>query len=135
MSPSRRRSPSASRVFPPVPRLSSPRRASLPAVVPKTSLLPSKHHLLPRKIAPYFRVVQRRVALCFLLFPLFGHRGTRRKMLVIFIAALTLAGASSLSGCGAGNGFNAQPPASYTLILTATSAQTQHTSSVVLNVQ
>ena len=75
------------------------------------------------------------VPLCFLLFPLFGHRGTRRKMLVIFIAALTFAGASSLSGCGAGNGFNAQPPASYTLILTATTAQTQHTSSVVLNVQ
>ena len=75
------------------------------------------------------------IALCFLLFPLFGHRRTRRGMLVVLVAALTLTGAPTLSGCGTGYGFNAQPPANYTLIVTATSAQTQHTSNVVLNVQ
>jgi large repetitive protein len=75
------------------------------------------------------------ITLCFLLFPLFGHRRTRRGMLLVFVAALTLAGAASLSGCGAGNGFNAQPPTNYTLIVTATSAQAQHTANVVLNAQ
>jgi hypothetical protein len=56
-------------------------------------------------------------------------------MLVVFMAAITLADAATLSGCGTGYGFNAQPPANYTVIVTATSAQVQHTFNVVLNVQ
>ena len=119
--------PGATAVFSPASIPASGGAQNLTLTIQTPSATAQNRTLFPRGAAS--------VALCFLLFPLFGHRRTRRKMLVIFIAALTFAGASSLSGCGAGNGFNAQPPASYTLILTATSAQTQHTSSVVLNVQ
>jgi hypothetical protein len=40
-----------------------------------------------------------------------------------------------LSGCGAGNGFLGQPPANYTITVTATSGTTQHVSTITLNLQ
>jgi CSLREA domain-containing protein len=77
-------------------------------------------------------------ALALLLLPLAGARKLRRGMcgltlLVAIAAAGVLAG---LSGCASNSaGFFAQQPQGYTVVVTATSAGTQHSTSFTLNVQ
>ena len=46
-----------------------------------------------------------------------------------FVALFT----TTLTGCGAGNGFLAQAPQSYALTITATSSAVQHATTVLLN--
>lgn len=84
-----------------------------------------------RRVAPF--------ALAFLL--LFGmgslRRNSRNLRRMLFVAALLLGGAATttLSGCGGANGFLTLAPQNYTITITATSGNLQHTSTVTLNVQ
>jgi hypothetical protein len=85
-----------------------------------------------RRLAP--------TALALLLMPLFGARRMRRRgrRMGSYLCLLLLAGiatATLLTGCGSSGGFFAQPPTSYPLTITATSAGLQHTISVTLNEQ
>jgi hypothetical protein len=52
---------------------------------------------------------------------------------LLFAAATAVA--IGLTGCGSGNGFFGEAPASYTVTLTATSGTVQHSTTVTLNVQ
>lgn len=54
----------------------------------------------------------------------------------LMLGLLALAGAIGLSGCGAkSSGYFGQPPASYTLTVTATSGNLSHSATVTLNVE
>jgi hypothetical protein len=76
------------------------------------------------------------------LLALIGLGGLRRrghglKRLLCIVALLTGGAAAtfSLSGCGSGNGFFNQAPQNYTITITATAANLQHSATVMLNVQ
>jgi hypothetical protein len=82
------------------------------------------------------------VALGLLLLPFAGARRLRRSgrnLARIACHALLFAAATAvaigLTGCGSGNGFFGEAPASYTVTLTATSGTVQHSTTVTLNVQ
>jgi hypothetical protein len=40
-----------------------------------------------------------------------------------------------ISGCGSNSGFFAQPPQNYTVTITATAANLQHSANITLNLQ
>ena len=80
------------------------------------------------------------LALGSLLFPLLGIRRVRKTLLgrglvMLLLVAAGLAGMASLSGCGAGNGFNGQAVKNYTVTVTAVSGGVQHSFDVNLNLQ
>ena len=80
------------------------------------------------------------LAVSFLLFPLLGIRRVRKTLLgrglvMLLLVAAGLAGMASLSGCGAGNGFNGQAAKNYTVTVTAVSGEVQHSFDVNLNLQ
>jgi hypothetical protein len=76
------------------------------------------------------------------LLALIGVGGLRRRgrplQRFLCIVALLTGGAAatfSLSGCGSGNGFFDQAPQNYTITITATAANLQHSATVMLNLQ
>jgi hypothetical protein len=76
------------------------------------------------------------------LLALIGLGGLRRRgrplQRFLCIVALLTGGAAatfSLSGCGSGNGFFDQAPQNYTITITATAANLQHSATVMLNLQ
>ncbi|HWZ50949.1 MAG TPA: putative Ig domain-containing protein [Granulicella sp.] len=84
------------------------------------------------------------VALSCLLLPVIGIRRARVRLMqmpgllaVLLAAALSLAAAMGLSGCGGGNGFFNQASQSYTVTVTATDVTThvQASTNVILTVQ
>lgn len=63
------------------------------------------------------------------------QRRNLRRMLTVGLIVLAAAAAIGLSGCGGTSGFFAQAPQNYTVTITATSDNLQHTAAVTLNVQ
>lgn len=78
-------------------------------------------------------------ALAGLLLPLCLRRRMRgklgAKLAVMLLIFGSLAGMGTMIGCGSRNGFLAQAPANYNIVVTATSGTVQHTATVTLNVQ
>jgi len=79
-----------------------------------------------------------------ILLPALGSRKLRRKlrrklgkhMLTLIVLSVGLAGAVVLTGCATGsNGFLLQQPSTYTLTVTATAGNLQHSQTVKLTVQ
>jgi Bacterial Ig-like domain (group 3) len=91
-----------------------------------------------RETAPSGRKLEP-IALGFLL--LFGAGALRKRGRALrgLLCVLLLAGASAaavmLSGCGTNSGLFAQAPQNYTVTVTATAGNIQHTSTITLNVQ
>ncbi len=99
--------------------------------VPATAMMHRQQPASPgRKPAPF--------ALAFLL--LFGagalrkRPGILRSLLCMLVLASAGAAATMVSGCG-GGGFFAQPPQNYTVTVTATAANLQHSTTITLNMQ
>jgi Bacterial Ig-like domain (group 3) len=84
-----------------------------------------------RKLAPF--------GLAFLLFFGAGSLRKRSRALRGLLCVLLLVGAGAaatmLSGCGSNGGFFAQAPQNYTVIITATSGNLQHSTNITLNQQ
>ncbi len=75
-----------------------------------------------------------------LLLPLLGMRRVRRSRLgrsatLVLVIAAGAVGFASLSGCGSENGFKTQPVQNYTITITATSGNIQHSFNVTLGVR
>ena len=80
------------------------------------------------------------VALALLVLPFATSRKIRRSgrryLFVVLLLLGGMAAATGLTGCGYnGNGFFGQAPKTYTITITATSANIQHSVNVTLNVQ
>jgi sugar lactone lactonase YvrE len=113
---------------------SGPQTTTLTIQTASAAALREQRPSLAKRMQPF--------SLALLVIPFYGARRMRKNgrrmtqlVCIMFVVLGGLFATATMTGCGSSNGFFDQAQQNYTVIITATSGNVQHTAQVTLNVQ